>query len=121
MAFFAEDLAVETASTQTKSAYARRRRKPRLEVFKLIDGVYDLLPGNPVWMPEIGLGIGRETGVYQGINREWLYWYDRQNQRFLTAEERAFAAERRAEQAERRAEILEERLRSLGVDPDTLT
>lgn len=92
----------------------RRRRRPRLEVFKLINGVYDLLPGNPVWMPEIGLGIGREMGVYQGINREWLYWYNQQNQRFLTAEERAFAAERRAE-------ILEERLRSLGVDPDTLT
>jgi Uma2 family endonuclease len=91
----------------------RRRRRPRLEVFKLINGVYDLLPGNPVWMPEIGLGIGREEGVYQGINREWLYWYDEQNQRFLTAEERAFAAERRVE-------ILGERLRSLGIDPDTL-
>ncbi|MFB2833341.1 Uma2 family endonuclease [Floridanema evergladense] len=98
----------------------RRRRKPRLEVFKLINGVYDLLPGNPVWMPEIGLGIGRETAVYQGINREWLFWYNQQGERFLTAEERAFVAENRAEQAERRAEILAERLRSLGIDPDTL-
>ncbi len=30
-----------------------------LEVYKLVDGIYQLQVGEPLWMPEIGLGIGR--------------------------------------------------------------
>ncbi len=106
----------------------RRRRKPRLEVYRLDNRAYEYLPGNLVWMPEIGLGIGREEGTYQGIAREWLYWYNEQGQRFSTPEELVREERQRAQQeqqlrleAERRARMLEERLRSLGVDPDTLT
>jgi hypothetical protein len=74
--------------------------------------------GNPVWLPAIGLGIGREIGTYQGVTREWLYWYDESGQRFLTPEERILQAEQRREEAERRAQRLAEQLRSLGIDPD---
>jgi len=91
----------------------RRRKKPPLEVYRLVNGEYVLLRGNPVWLPEVGLGIGRERGTYQGISREWLYWYDEQGVRFLTPEERALAAEQRVH-------MLEEQLRSLGVNPDSL-
>ena len=90
-----------------------RRRKPPLEVYRLIDGEYVLQRGNPVWLEEIGLGIGRERGTYQGITREWLYWYDEQGQRLLTPEERIL-------QAEQRAERLAQRLRSLGIDPNSI-
>jgi hypothetical protein len=40
-------------------------------------------------MPEIGLGLGR--GYYQDgtRQREVLYWFNQQNQRYLTGEERA--------------------------------
>lgn len=93
---------------------SRRRKKPPLEVYRLVNGKYELQPGNPVWLPDIGLGIGRERGNYQGITREWLYWYNQQGQRLLTPEERIL-------QAEQRAKRLEDRLRSLGVDLDTLT
>ena len=65
-----------------------RRRKPPLEVYRLIDGEYVLQRGNPVWLEEIGLAIGYERGTYQGITREWLYWYDEQGQRLPTPEER---------------------------------
>jgi Uma2 family endonuclease len=92
---------------------SRRRKKPRLEVHKLVDGTYQLQSGNPVWLPEIDLGIGAERGTYGGITREWLYWYDSEGKRLLTPEERT-------QQAEQRAQILAERLRSLGIDPDTL-
>lgn len=91
----------------------QRRRKPALEVYRLVNGNYQLQRGNPVWLPEIGLGIGSEQGTYQGITREWLYWYNEEGQRLLTPEERA-------QQAEQRAQMLAERLRSLGVDPDSL-
>ncbi|MBD1809334.1 Uma2 family endonuclease [Microcoleus sp. FACHB-SPT15] len=100
---------------------SRRRRKPRLEVHRLVDGAYVLQPENPVWLPEIGLGIGAERGTYGGVTREWLYWYDELSTRLPTPEERTKQAEQRAQQAEQLARRLAEQLRSLGVDPDSLT
>jgi len=92
---------------------SRRRKKPRLEIHKLVNGTYELQPGNPVWLSEIGLGIGAERGSYGGITREWLYWYDENGKRFLTPEERL-------QQAEKRVQLLEKQLRSLGIDPNSL-
>ncbi|MEH1778020.1 MAG: Uma2 family endonuclease [Nostoc sp.] len=98
-----------------------RRRKPRLEVYKLVNNAYELHDGNPVWLPEIGLAIGMERGTYLGIPREWLYWYDQQGQRFFTPQEQAKLAQQEAQEALRRVQLLAERLRSLGIDPDSLT
>ncbi|WP_337884324.1 Uma2 family endonuclease [Fischerella thermalis] len=98
----------------------RRRKKPPLEVYRLENGEYILQPGNPVWLSEIGLGIGKERGTYQGITREWLYWYDEKGQRLLTPEERIQEAEQRRMEAERRAQMLAERLKALGIDPESL-
>ena len=104
-----------------------RRRKAPLEVYKLVNGEYVLQSGNPFWMPEIELGIGCERGTYQGITREWLYWYDELGKRFFTpeeriteAEERITQSEQRRQEAENRAQMLAERLKALGVDPDSL-
>jgi Uma2 family endonuclease len=106
---------------------SHRRRKPRLEVHKLIDDVYYLQDGNPVWLPEVGLGIGIERGTYQGITREWLYWYNEQGQRLLTpeeqaqqAQEQAQQAQEQAQQAQERANRLAEQLKALGIDPDSI-
>ncbi|MBN3911388.1 MAG: Uma2 family endonuclease [Nostoc sp. NMS1] len=105
-----------------------RRKKTPLEVYHLVDGEYLLMSGNPVWLPEIGLGIGRERGIYQGIVREWLYWYDEEGQRLLTpeecireAEERAAFEEQRRVEAEQKVKMLIERLNALGVDPESLS
>lgn len=87
----------------------RRRRKERLEVYRLVDGEYVLQQGNPVWLPELELGIGRERGTYLGRTREWLYWYDNTGKRLPTAEERA-----------ERTERLAAKLRELGVNPDDI-
>jgi len=111
-----------------------RRRKAVLEVYCLVNSEYVLLAGNPLWMPEIGLGIGTDRGTYQGITREWLYWYNQAGERLLTPEERVSEAEQiaqverqraederqRAEAERQRAERLVERLRSLGIDPESL-
>ncbi|MGK7941149.1 MAG: Uma2 family endonuclease [Crocosphaera sp.] len=118
--------------TQKKEEYAKmgvlyyviynplRKRKPRLEVYQLESGEYQLLEGEPVWLAEINLGIGREIGVYQGVEREWLYWYNKEGKRYLTSQEKARESQQQALQAQERAKLLEERLRSLGVDPDEL-
>jgi len=97
-----------------------RDRHDSLEVYRLVEENYVRQSGEPVWMPEIGLGIGRGQGSYGGWTREWLYWYDQEGDRFPSPDERAEQAEQRAKQEFQRAEQLARRLQEMGVDPDTL-
>jgi Uma2 family endonuclease len=85
--------------------WQRDRHQP-FELYKLIDGKYQLQVGEPYWMPEVGLGIGRYQGEVGGVAQEILTWYDERGDRYLSAEERA--------------ERLEAYLRSQGFDPDQL-
>ncbi|MDJ0600908.1 MAG: Uma2 family endonuclease [Crocosphaera sp.] len=94
-----------------------RKRKPRLEVYELQNGKYELLTGDIIWLGEIGLGIGKEKGCYMGIEREWLYWYDEKKQRYLSPQEQALNAKKEALEAQERARRLEEKLRELGIEP----
>ncbi|PPS43278.1 Uma2 family endonuclease [Chroococcidiopsis sp. TS-821] len=98
----------------------RHRKRKVLEVYRLVDEQYVLQTDEPCWMPEIGLGIGREEGTYQGWTREWLYWYDEAGKRLPTPEEIAQQESDRATLAEQRAERLAARLRDLGINPDDL-
>ncbi len=107
--------------------YGRRDKHDPFEVYRLVNGVYVRQTGNPVWMPEIGLGIGCEVGTHEGCTREWLYWYDQLSRRFPTPanvieqeRQRAEQSQQQLEQERQRAERLAERLRQMGVDPDTL-
>jgi len=90
----------------------RRRRKP-LEVYRLVEGEYVLQPGDVIWMPEVGLGIGRERGTYQGLTREWLYWYDQDGNRYQTPEEVALTSQQQLQN-------LLAKLQQRGINPDTL-
>ncbi|NJM45848.1 MAG: hypothetical protein HC860_06445 [Alkalinema sp. RU_4_3] len=103
---------------------SKRKRKPTLEVYKLINGQYLPVVDNPIWMPELQLGLGKERHSFQGRDREWLFWYDVRGDRYPTPEERiaaanakTVAAETRADQAEARLRQLADRLRKLGIDP----
>ncbi len=98
--FFRKDIYTELEVLYYVIYNTMRRGKPPLEVYRLVDGRYQRQLTNPVWLPEIGLGIGSEMGTYQGITREWIYWYDEQGKRFLTPEELLQAAERRAQSLE---------------------
>ena len=107
--------------------YWQRDRHQPFEVYKLVEGEYQLQLGEPYWMPEVGLAIGRSQGIVGGIEREILSWFDRQGERYLSAEEQAQQAQAEAEQAQQQAEQaqqqtqrLAERLRALGIDPDTV-
>ena len=90
--------------------YQRKEHQP-FEVYRLVDGEYILQSGEPVSIPEIGLGIGRAQGTYQAWTREWLYWYDQNGNRLLSSEETV-------EQERQRVERLAERLRQMGINPD---
>lgn len=76
------------------------------EVYQLVDGIYRLQLGEPFWMPEIGLGMGRFEGMSGGEALEMLGWFDASGKRVLTPEERAAR--------------LATRLRELGEDPELI-
>jgi Uma2 family endonuclease len=98
--------------------YWRRDGHQPFEVYKWINKTYQQQIGEPFWMPELGLGIGRGLYTSGPVQREVLYWFDAAGQRFQTAEERASAQEQRAEQERQRADRLAERLRQMGINPD---
>ncbi|NEO97420.1 MAG: Uma2 family endonuclease, partial [Symploca sp. SIO2E9] len=112
-----------------------------LEVYRLCDSTYERQLGEPVWMPEVGLGIGRELGVCEQWQRDWLYWYDQQSNRYQMPEElieqlqqqlrqekqlaqqqrqRAQQVESQLQQEKLRSQQLADMLRQLGVDPDSV-
>lgn len=76
------------------------------EVYKLVNGVYRLQIGEPFWMPEIGLGLGRCQMPNDRLNRQILSWYDHNGQRHRNA----------AEVERARADRLAQRLRELGEE-----
>lgn len=63
-----------------------------MEIYRLVDGEYQRQIGEPYWMSEINLGIGRGTYRDGEVEIEALYWYDKKGDRDLTAEERAESA-----------------------------
>jgi Uma2 family endonuclease len=67
-------------------SHYRRDQHEAFEVYRLEKGQYVRQLGNPVWMPEIGLGIGHEVGSQDRNRRDWLYWYDEQGSRYPVPE-----------------------------------
>jgi Uma2 family endonuclease len=113
------------------SRFWQRDRHLPLEVYKLVEGVYQLQIGEPFWMPEIGLGIGRCVLPSDPLRREVLSWFDERGDRYLSAEEQERQrteqerqakeqAQQRAEQERQQRERLEAFLRSQGIDPNQL-
>lgn len=110
----------------TRSTVAVTSINP-FEVYRLVNGAYVLQSGEPVWIPEIGLGIGRGQGTYRAWTREWLYWYDQNGNRLPATAEVAEQERQRAEQAQQQFEqerqIREEllaKLKERGINLDTL-
>ncbi len=95
-----------------------RRKRQRLEVYRLVQGSYVLQSGDRIWMPEIGLSLGRERGTYLGRTREWLYWYDSNGARLTTPEEAVTQNKQRAEQAEQELATLKAKLAQRGISVD---
>jgi Uma2 family endonuclease len=98
----------------------RRDQHQPLEVYKLENGRYQLQIGEPYWMLEVGLGIGRWQTVIGGVEQEILTWYDQQGRRHLSLEElecqRAEQERQRADQELQQRLELEAWVRSQGID-----
>jgi len=108
-----------------------RCKHKRLELYRLVNGEYILQPGDKFWLPEIGLGIGREKANYRNFTREWLFWYDENGDRYLTPDEvkeqqiaqKDEQIAQKDEQIAQRDEQFQElltKLQEMGIDPNTL-
>jgi Uma2 family endonuclease len=101
-----------------------------LRLFKLEGGSYRELFVEPspiapkLWVEELQIGLGLWQGSFIGVERQWLRWYDAQENWILTPTERekqrAEMEQQRAEMAEQKAERLAQLLRAQGIDPDNL-
>lgn len=78
------------------------------------------LPEPRLWLPEVRLGLGLWSGVYENTECQWLRWYTADNQWIPTTAERLELERQRAEREQKRAERLAAQLRSLGIEPDEL-
>jgi Uma2 family endonuclease len=111
--------------------------KDVLRVYELHGGIYDELPAT--WLPQVGLGVTRWRGTYEGKADTWLRWCnedgvpiptgyeraereheraEREHERAEQEHERAEREHERAEQERERARQLAAKLRELGIDPD---
>jgi Uma2 family endonuclease len=79
------------------------RYNNELQAFGLMMARYQPLSRSDqgVWLEEAELGLGLWQGKYQGIERLWLRWYDKENNWIPTPAERE---KQRAEQEKQRAE-----------------
>lgn len=66
-----------------------------------------------VWIKEAELGLGLWQGVYQGVERRWLRWYDGERQWIPTPTE---IEKQRADLAEQENTQLRERLHQAGIE-----
>jgi Uma2 family endonuclease len=69
------------------------------------------ISGQGFWFDVLELGLGVWTGVYKGVEGQWLCWYDAAGNWIPSEGERVL-------KAEQRADLLAAKLRELGVDVD---
>jgi Uma2 family endonuclease len=82
----------------------------RLQMFQLVADRYSKIEPKTerLWIPSLDLGLGLRQGSYQGVERQWLRWFDAQGDRVPTP----------SELEAQRSQKLTQRLREMGVDPD---
>ena len=90
--------------------YWQRDRQQRFEVYRLVNGEYRLQIGEPFFMPEIGLGIGRVRMQTGGLDREVLSWFNRQGERYLTPEEIAQQTDQQLQQTQQQLQQTQHQL-----------
>jgi hypothetical protein len=111
--------------------YYKRDKHEAFEMYQLMGRSYQQQKGEPCWLEELGLGIGRVRGEIGGIEREWLAWFDECGHPYPLPSQLIRQERQRAEQLERALEQTEqaleqerleklrllEKLRQLGIEP----
>ena len=99
--------------------WQRDRHQP-LEIYRLVAGGYQLQIGEPYWMPEVGLGIGRYQTVFGNLPQEQLGWFNQQGIRYLTMDELANSERQRADAAQMEVDSERQRADAAQIQVDEL-
>jgi Uma2 family endonuclease len=75
------------------------------------DGLVYRPLSEPIWFPDVGMGLQIWHGLYEDHENTWLRWVDPQGQVVLTGRERAELEKERAELEKERAELEKERVK----------
>lgn len=76
---------------------------------------FEITDGTPSkWLEQLGLGLTLWEGKFEHREDVWLRWCDKEGNVLPTGD-------KLAQQAQRRAQQLAEQLRTMGVDPETLS
>lgn len=98
------------------------RYSDRLRGFKLDGGRYreQTLEADATrfWIPELSVGLGVWQGEFDGINRQWLRWYDATGNWLLTDTE--LERQKRQSLAAKLKSLSPEQLAALGINRDEL-
>jgi len=62
----------------------------------------------------------QQRGTYQGLTREWLYWYDEAGNRYQTPEEVSQQQQQQLQQTQQQLQDILSKLKQKGIDLDTL-
>jgi Uma2 family endonuclease len=73
--------------------------------------VEQIISGQGFWFDDLQLGLGVWNGIYEGVEGQWLRWYDAAGNWVPSKQERIL-------KAEQRADLLAAKLRELGIDVD---
>ena len=74
--------------------------RDRLRVFRLNDHSYEPM-SEPIWFPEIGLGLRMQEGWYEDMDATWLRWVDSDGALIRSGKENAEFARQRADEENR--------------------
>lgn len=91
---------------------------PLLQLYKLQASSY--IETTDFWLEDVQLGLTTWEGSYEGKHDVWLRWCDQDRNVLLTGTELAEQERQQKELALQRVEQLADRLRSLGIDPESL-
>ena len=107
-------------------------QKQELRIYEYSSGGY--IPKADRQLTKLDIGVTLWDGVFDEIPTRWLRWCDhdgnliptglesttREKERADQEKERANQVEKRAHRSEKKAELLAAKLRSLGIDPETI-
>lgn len=96
------------------------RYTEQLRAFQLQGSRYEPveIPENKLWIEDLGIGLGLWQGEYQGINRHWLRWGDRQNNWIPCKSEMISQSEQDLATEKEKNARLTAQLRALGIEPE---
>lgn len=104
--------------------------KNRLEAFKLVGSQYQdfAVKNQQIFIPDLGLGLGLRSGIYEEIEGQWLHWIDASGNWMTLSEAQQKQAQKDAQNVLQKRQLIDqnqqqgrefvEQFKELGIEVD---